>query len=87
MYLVKIPSLNDIIWKRHLNQIKKFFINESAISKELIDEQGVSHNEGISQENSIVNSTSPDKVENINSDLSENRPKRLVKPVQRLMYN
>lgn len=78
-YLVRIPSLNDAIWKRHVNQIKKFNITCSVLPDS--DRNFDSHDDfrpnPDSEENTQVATDSVQDTE---------RPKRIIKPVERLVY-
>ena len=85
-YLTKIPSINNVIWKRHLNQIKKQIHKESAIAENLYD---VSQrpDEGPS---TVVDLNISPSIESDTPNVSETvlvRPKRQVKPVDRLVYS
>ncbi|KAK9889146.1 hypothetical protein WA026_004416 [Henosepilachna vigintioctopunctata] len=74
IYSVKIPELNNIIWKRHLNQIKKFHFNHSVIPDKVL-------------ENEITDVIDNNAVTSIPIGETNNwRPKRTVKPIERLGY-
>lgn len=114
LYLVKIPDLANVIWKRHLNQIKrKLQLPELSVSNsfdssqsenEKNKESGDSPNmsSDIPYGSEIVDTTSdttsetnntmsetPSETEKMTNDkdtLMTTRPKRQIKPVDRLNY-
>ncbi|XP_071054976.1 uncharacterized protein [Onthophagus taurus] len=77
-YLVEIPELQKK-WKRHTNQIRKFTFVESRIP---FDSSGSSNNNNESKDPSSENSCNNESAET----LVTNRPKRMIKPVDRLCY-
>lgn len=91
MYLVLIPELNNITWKRHLNQMRRSVFKESN--------NGIDTNASVCDSDlgeletiDLVSSsdTSESSGEYYSDNISENekivRPKRNIKPVDRLVY-
>lgn len=84
-YIVKVPELNNVQWKRHLNQIKKFHFTESRLP----DVNDTQVNSDINTDASILATSKNIELDEsvTNSNLVSIRPRRMVKPPERLEYN
>lgn len=84
-YLVLIPELGNVTWKRHLDQIIPMSSEALAlpVNSELVDPDEVSHEKNeLSQE---VTESSDELVSEYGSNVGT-RPKRNIRPVERLTY-
>ncbi|KAL3277441.1 hypothetical protein HHI36_012789 [Cryptolaemus montrouzieri] len=88
MYLVKIPEINNVIWKRHLNQIRNVYsANSNSPSVTSHDE------ESMSAEVSEVEDRIDDRVNVSVKHYKDSesayllRPRNEIKPVERLTFD
>lgn len=100
-YLVKVPELDNVIWKRHLNQIKAICYSSLAVPSSRSTSGIVAKYSGdVSEEISVTDnvvSLSSENREQLNvvnkdsegqsNENSNSRPRREIRPVERLNYD